>query len=105
MVNPAWGDVWWSEAPHEKSRPYLILTRDEAIPILTRVLAAPVTSTARGIPTELQIGTNEGLPIECVASMDNLTSVRKGYLIKRMGAIDRARRREVCAAIAAAIDC
>lgn len=105
MVAPAWGDVWWGEVPDHGPRPYLVLTRDEAIPVLTRVLAAPVTSTVRGISSEVLLGAPEGLPIGCVASMDNVTTMRKAHLTRRLGSIDRARRREVCAALAAAVDC
>jgi mRNA interferase MazF len=105
MVSVKWGDIWWGEPPNEKPRPYLLLTRDAAIPVLSRVVAAPISSTVRGIPTEVRLGSAEGLPIECVASMDNIFTLRKAYLIRRMGALDRSRRPEVCAAVAAAIDC
>lgn len=91
--------------PEGGHRPYLVLTRDAAIPVLTRVLVAPVTRSVRSIPTELPLGTREGLRVDCAASMDNVTVLQKGYLIRRMGAIDRSRRRELCEAIAAAIDC
>lgn len=47
------GEIWWGEAPDEKGRPYLVLTRDEAIPVLRAVLTAPVTRTVRGIATEV----------------------------------------------------
>jgi len=104
-VSPAWGDVWWGETPHEKPRPYLVLTRDEAIDVLSRVLVAPVTSTVRGIPTELPLGAPEGLPIDCVASMDNVAPIRKAYLVRRLGALARTRRRELCASLSAALDC
>ena len=105
MVAPAWGEIWWGEMPDGGPRPYLVLTRDAAIPVLTRVLVAPVTRSVRSIPTELPLGAREGLPVDCVATLDNVTVLSKGYLVRRMGAIDRARRREVCAALAAAADC
>ncbi len=105
MVSPKWGDIWWAELPNEKPRPYLVLTRDLAIPVLSRIVAAPISSTVRGIPTEVRLGSTEGLPIECAASMDNVFTLRKGHLIRRMGALDRARRRDVCQAMAATIDC
>ena len=104
-MSPMWGDIWWGEPPNEKPRPYLLLTRDRAIPVLSRVMAAPVSSTVRRIPTEVPLGAAEGLPIDCAASMDNIFALRKVYLIRRMGAIDRSRRRDVCEALAAATDC
>jgi mRNA interferase MazF len=105
VVTPAWGDIWWGEAPHEKPRPYLVLTRDVAIPVLSWLLAAPVTSRARGIPTEVPMGAREGLPVDCAASLDNLATIRKAYLVRRIGSLDLSRRRDVCEAMAAAIDC
>ena len=105
MVSPKWGDIWWGEAPDEKPRPYLLLTRDRAIPVLSRVVAAPISSTVRGIPTEVSLGSAEGLPIECAASMDNIFTLRKAYLIRRIGVLDRSRRGDVCEALAATIDC
>jgi mRNA interferase MazF len=102
---PAWGEIWWGETPEEKPRPYLLLTRDAAIPVLSWILAAPISSTVRGIPTEVSLGAAEGLPIECAASMDNVGTVRKSYLVRRMGALDRSRRRDVCEALAASVDC
>ena len=104
-MSPKWGEIWWGERPGKKPRPYLVLSRDRAIPVLVRVVAAPVSSTVRGIPSEVPLGPTEGLPIPCAASMDNVITIRKGYLVRRMGAVDRARRRDVCEAFAAAIDC
>jgi mRNA interferase MazF len=105
VVAPAWGEVWWGEIPDQGPRPYLVLTRDAAIPVLSHVLVAPVTRSVRSIPTEVPLGAAEGLHTECAATMDNVTTVRKGYLVRRMGSIDRSRRREVCAALSAAVDC
>jgi mRNA interferase MazF len=105
MVMPAWGEIWWGEVPEEKPRPYLVLTRDVAIPVLSWILAAPVTSRVRGIPTEVVLGSRDGLPIDCVASIDNMVSLRRTHLVRRVGAIDRSRRRDVCEALAAATDC
>ena len=47
------GEVWWAEHPDAGRRPYLVLTRQAAIPVLNRVLAVPATRTVRGIPTEV----------------------------------------------------
>lgn len=105
MVGPLRGEIWWGERPNRKARPYLVLTRDRAIPVLVRVLAAPVSSTVRGIPTEVPLGRAEGLPIECAASMDNVATIRKAHLVRQMGKLDRSRWTDVCEALAAAIDC
>ncbi|MEX2202579.1 MAG: type II toxin-antitoxin system PemK/MazF family toxin [Actinomycetota bacterium] len=105
MSAPARGDIWWGEAPDAKGRPYLILTRDEAIPVLSTILVAPVTRTVRGIPTEVPIGAEEGLPAEGVAAMDNVLTFPKSMLVRRLGALAPRRRRDPCEALRAATDC
>jgi mRNA interferase MazF len=99
------GEVWWGEASGSKGRPYLIVTRDEAIPVLRAVLAAPVSRTIRRIPTEVPLGISEGLPVASVASIDGLLAIPKSMLVRRMGALAPERRGELCDALAAAIDC
>jgi mRNA interferase MazF len=98
------GEIWWGEAG-SKGRPFLIITRDEAIPVLRTVLAAPVTRTIRHIPTEAPLGISEGLPVASAATMDAVFALPKSMLVRRMGALSPERRHEVCAAISAAIDC
>ena len=105
MTEPARGEVWWGEAPDASGRPYLVLTRDEAIPVLRAILVAPVSRTIRGIPTEVALGPEEGLPADGVASLDNVLAFPKSMLVRRMGALPSARRWEPCAALRAATDC
>jgi mRNA interferase MazF len=102
---PARGEVWWGEAPDRKGRPYLVLTRDEAIQVLRTLLVAPVTRTVRGIPTEVPLGAEEGLPAEGVAAMDAVLTFPRSLLVRRMGALAPDRRDEPCAALRAATDC
>ena len=102
---PARGEVWWGEAPNRKGRPYLVLTRDEAIPVLRTILVAPVTRTVRGIPTEVPLGPAEGLPAEGVAALDNVLTFPKSMLIRRIGALSVGRSGEPCEALRAAVDC
>jgi mRNA interferase MazF len=104
-MQPARGEVWWGEAPDRKGRPYLVLTRDEAIPVLRAILVAPVTRTVRGIPTEVPLGSEEGLPVGCVATLDNVLTFPKAMLVRRMGALEQGRRGEPCEALRAAVDC
>jgi mRNA interferase MazF len=96
--------VWWAQAD-DKRRPVLIVTRDEAIPVLVRVIVAPVTRTVRQIPTEVALGKEEGLPVECAASFDHLQPVGRHFLGERAGALGHARRHEICVALAALADC
>ena len=105
MIEPARGEVWWGEAPDEKGRPYLVLTRDEAIPVLRTILVAPVTRTVRGIPTEVPLGPEEGLAMEGVAALDNVLTFPKSMLVRRIGALAAGRIAEPCEALRAAVDC
>lgn len=103
MINQ--GDIWLGALPDEKPRPYLVVTRQRAIGGLDAVVAAPVTSTRRGLPSEIELGPADGLRRECVANFDNLGTVRKAYLTHRLGHVTDARWPEVCAALRSAIDC
>ena len=102
-MTPAQGDIWWAQA-EDRRRPVLVVTRDEAIPVLTRILVAPVTRTVRGIPTELPLDVDDGLPQSCAASFDNLQPIRKSFLTDRLGSV-RSRRHEICATLEALADC
>jgi mRNA interferase MazF len=105
VADPARGEVWWGEAPDAKGRPYLVLTRDEAIPVLRTVLVAPVTRTVRGIPSEVPLGAAQGLPADCAATMDNILAFPKSMLTRRMGAMAADAQWRMCDALAAATDC
>lgn len=105
MSEPRRGQLWWGEAPDAKARPYLVVTRDEAIPVLRAVLVAPVTRTVRGIPTEVPVGADEGLPAEGAASFDNLLTFPKALLTRRAGELAAHRLPELCAAMRAAAGC
>jgi len=98
------GEVWWGESSGSKGRPFLVLSRDEAIPVLRTVLVAPVTRTIRRIPTEIPLGISEGLPVSSVAAMDCVIAFPKSMLVRRMGALAAERRRELRDALLAATD-
>lgn len=102
-MTPAQGDIWWAEA-EDRRRPVLIITRSEAIGVLNRILVAPITRTIRGIPTEISLDADDGLPEPCAASFDNLQPIRKSFLTDRLGSLSH-RRHEICAALAALADC
>jgi len=93
------------EAPEAKGRPYLVLTRNEAIPVLGTVLVAPMPRMVRDIPSEVPLGTAQGLPIDRAATMDNILAVPKSMLTRRMGAIALDAQWWICDARAAATDC
>jgi mRNA interferase MazF len=100
---PRQGEIWWAEA-EEARRPVLVVTRSEAVEVLTGIVVAPITRTVRRISTEIALGPDEGLPVECVASFDNLQRIRRSTLIERTGELG-IRVPELCGALRALADC
>ena len=99
------GEVWWAEHPETGLRPYLVLTRQPAIAVLHAVLAVPATRTIRAIPTEVSLGRGDGMPAECVLSLDNLATLPKALFRERITRLSVARMTEVCRALALATGC
>lgn len=99
------GDICWVELPDEKRRPGLVLTRAEAIPVMRRVTVAYLTRTIRGIPSEVRLGTSDGMPGECVISLDNVRTVSKAILSDPITSLAGKRMDEVCRALAIATGC
>ena len=103
MVNR--GEVWWVEDPDAGRRPHLVLTRQTAIPVLNAYIAVPATRTIRGIPTEVRMGTEEGMPADCVLSCDNVALVPHAFFTERITRLGADRLSEVCSALAVATGC
>ncbi len=93
------------ETPNQKRRPVLIVSRDEAIPVLNNVTVAPVTSTIRAIPTCIPVGIDEGIDHDSVATFDNLASVPKSVLTRRLGQLGAGGRQQICTALDAMANC
>lgn len=98
------GELWWGETPDAKGRPFLVVSRDAANEVMGRVLVAPVTSRVRGLPSELGLGADEGLPVESVASFDNLQPFPQAMLVRRLGTLG-PRLHEICRVAGATLDC
>ena len=105
MSDPRRGEVWWGEITDVGRRPFLVMTRSAAIPVLHNVLAAPLTRTIRSIPTELPLGPADGMPVECAASFDNLRVVPKALLVERVCTLEPVRLLDACRALRATVDC
>lgn len=99
------GEVWWFEHPRRGRRPVLILTRQEAIPVLNKVVVAPATRTIRGIDSELPVDQGDGMPRPCVINFDNLFYVRKSLLTDRITTLSFDRMLEACKALRIATGC
>ena len=99
------GEVWWAEPPEAGRRPHLVLTRDSAIPVLGSVLVAPATRNVRGIPTEVALTTDDGMPEDCALTLDNVRIIDKSFLVERMCTLGPATMDRVCRALAIATGC
>ena len=75
------GEIWWADLPKSTGRrPVLVLTRDEAVKVRDYVTVAELTTTIRGIPTEVRLKKEDGLRKECVVNLDVINTVRKEWL-------------------------
>jgi mRNA interferase MazF len=98
-------EVWWVEHPDAGRRPFLVLTRQAAIPVLNALLAVPATRTIRQIPTEVLLDTADGMPEECALSLANLTLVPKELFRTRITRLSVERMSDVCRALTVASGC
>ena len=89
----------------DKQRPVLVLTRASIVDHLARVTVAPVTSTIRGVASEVALGTEDGLKQPCAINLHNIVTVPKQGLGRRVGQLNERRLEQVCAAIAYALGC
>lgn len=69
----------------DKRRPALIMTRESKRHLLAWVTVAPITSTIRGITSEVPVGPRNGLDHDSVVSCDNLTTVRASAVGRTIG--------------------
>jgi mRNA-degrading endonuclease toxin of MazEF toxin-antitoxin module len=99
------GEVRWAEHPDWPRRPALILTRDEAVDRLNEVFVVLATTNIRGLPTETELGPEDGMPRACVLNADHTATIPKGLLGELITALDPARLTEVCHALDHATGC
>jgi len=98
------GDVYWYTFKEpDKRRPVVIVTRDSAIPYLTAVTIAPITTTIRAIPSEVVLSEADGLLLECAANCDNLQTIVKSKLGGYITHLAPERLRELREAISFAL--
>ena len=102
---PKRGEVWLADITGDKIRPVVIMTRSAVIPHLHSVIAAPVTSTIRAIPSEVPLGAVEGLLLDSVANFDNIQLIDRQFLIVAIGSLGTAKLSAACAALAHATAC
>ncbi|HXP85082.1 MAG TPA: type II toxin-antitoxin system PemK/MazF family toxin [Bryobacteraceae bacterium] len=97
-------EIWWASLPKPAGRrPVLLLSRDSAYSYLRKFLAVEITSTIRNIVEEVPLGPTEGLPRPCVANCDNIRTVAREVLEKRIGRLGPGRAAELKRALGHAL--
>jgi mRNA interferase MazF len=103
---PARGEVWWCDIAGIGRRRVVVLSRDAVIPRHRRALIAPCTTTIRGLPSEVLLEPGDDpVPRRSAVNLDSIESVSIAILVQRLGRVADARMREICAALAVAVDC
>ena len=102
-ADPRRGQVWLADL--DKRRPVVILTRDPLGRYLPSVIAAPVTSTVRGLSTEVPVGPEDGVPLPSVVNLDNIQLVAKETLVRRVGEVRGPTMSAICRAVSIAVGC
>jgi mRNA interferase MazF len=91
--------------PPDKARPVLVLTRSTAIRYLSRVTIAPISSTLRGVPSEIALGIEDGMKQDCAVNLHNLITVPQDAVGPLLTRLSEERMRQVCGAIGFALGC
>ncbi len=98
------GEVWWVRTRSGR-RPYLVLTRQSVAPLLGKLVAVPATSRRRGLPSELELDEDDGMPRACVLSFDNVDLVSKRRFVERICVLGDERMSEACRRLGIATGC
>jgi mRNA interferase MazF len=95
--------VWLADL--DKTRPVIVLTRDPLGRLLHSVIIAPVTSTIRGLSTEVPVGPDDGIRHPSVANLDNIQLLARDRFRRRIGRAQPATMSALCAGLTVAVDC
>jgi len=100
------GDIrLYQFAPPDKRRPVVVLTRDSATLYLSTVTVAPITSTIRGVPSEVILNEEDGMKAPCAVNLHNAVTVSKSRLGPRVAQLSSLRLREICSALRFSLGC
>ena len=98
------GEIWWASTPGG-DRPVLVLTRDPVADRIGAVVVAACTRTIRGLQSELALGPEDGMPEPCVATFDNVHTLRRDSFRHRITRLGPARMADACGVLARALGC
>ncbi len=99
------GEIWFTDVGRGGDRPVLVLTRDPVADRIDAVVVAQLTTTIRGLTSELRLGTDDGLKRDCVVSFDNLHTVPRSSFRRRIATLRPSRLDETCDRLAEALGC
>lgn len=100
------GDVrLFQFAPPDKKRPVVVLTRDSIIPHLSTVTVAPITSTVRGVASEVALNEEDGMKTPCAVNLHNAVTISQSRLGRRVARLGALRMNEICTALRFAMGC
>ncbi len=88
----------------DNTRPVLVLTREPARAAMTKVTVAPITTTVKGLSSELPVGPANGLEAECAVSLDNVLTVPVRTLGRVIGWLHPRQERDLAVAMVRAYD-
>ncbi len=100
---PKRGEIWLAEL--DKKRPVVVLTRDPLGSYLHSVLVGPITSTIRGLSTEVAVGKRDGINRSSVINLDNMQLLDRTALKRRVGRVSALTMRNICECVSIAIGC
>jgi mRNA interferase MazF len=66
---------------------------------------APITSTIRGVPSEVLLTEADGMKGTCAVNLHKIVTVSKAHLGRRVAVLSSERLREICGALAFALGC
>jgi mRNA interferase MazF len=92
-------------APRDKQRPVLTLTREHSIGNLSTVTIALITSTVRGVASEVILDIDDGMKARCAVNLHNMVTVSQDQLLSRVAHLSDERMQEVCKAVCFSLGC
>ena len=99
------GEIWFAATPGG-DRPVLVLTRDPVAERIGSVVVAALTRTRRDLVSELELtAARDDVPSDCVVNFDNLHTIPRSALRRRVATLSSQRMAEACRALRDAVGC
>lgn len=98
------GEVWFAATPGG-DRPVLVLTRDPVADRIDSIVVAALTRTRRGLASELQLTTADGVPTDSVVNFDNIHTIPRSAFRRRVATLPASRMADACRTLQASTGC